>query len=255
MNTKHTIDIADDFFPGLESVAADVDAKPIHLLSVMMSESGVRANAHNPHGNASGLIQFMPATLAGLGWRSGDAAFRQLSATEQLRFVRAYFLPHKGKLVSAAACYVATFLPALLKHADDPIFVLTAKNGPLGWAYAPNAVFDRNKDYAITVGELEDAIARNCRGLRWAELVARLAGHAVVPELADGFDLRTTLGLQRALMRLGYEVGDADGVPGLKTRAGVTAFQRDHRLAVDGIYGPKTRAALEIALAEAANTS
>jgi hypothetical protein len=147
-----------------------------------MSESGVRANAHNPHGDASGLIQFMPATLAGHGWRSGHVAFRTLDATAQLPFVRAYFLPHTGKLVSAAACYVATFLPALLRHAHDADFVLTAKNGPLGWAYAPNAVFDRNKDYAITVGELEDAITRNCRGPRWAELTARLARHGVVQE-------------------------------------------------------------------------
>lgn len=256
MTWKHTSDIAGDFFPGFESVAEDVGAKPIHLLSVMMSESGVRANAHNPNGNASGLIQFMPATLAGLGWRAGDAAFRQLNATAQLPFVRAYFLPHKGKLVSAAACYVATFLPALLRHAHDPGYVLTAKNGPLGWAYAPNAVFDRNKDYAITVGELEDAIARNCRGPRWAELTARLARHGIVPEPADsGIDLRTTLGLQTALAHLGYDVGKIDGLPGPKTRTGVAAFQRDRGLVVDGIYGPKTRAALETALAKAANTS
>jgi peptidoglycan hydrolase-like protein with peptidoglycan-binding domain len=37
--------------------------------------------------------------------------------------------------------------------------------------------------------------------------------------------------------------------PGPKTRAGAVAFQ-DHGLVVDGIYGPKTRAASEIALAE-----
>lgn len=256
MTSRHTSDIADDFFTGLESVAEDVGAKAIHLLSVMMSESGVRANAHNPHGDASGLIQFMPATLAGLGWRAGAAAFRRLSATEQLPFVRAYFAPHKGKLVSAAACYVATFLPALLKRAHDPSFVLTAKNGPLGWAYAPNAVFDRNKDYAITVGELEEAIARNCRGPRWAELTARLARHCVVPEPTDrSVDLRTTVGVQTALTRLGYDLGAIDGIPGPKTRAAITAFQRDHRLVADGIYGPKTRAALETTLANKANAS
>ncbi len=250
MNWKHTSDIADDFFPGLESVAEDVGAKPIHLLSVMMSESGVRANAHNPHGDASGLIQFMPATLAGLGWRAGDAAFRKLSATEQLPFVRAYFLPHKGKLVSAAACYVATFLPALLRRAHDPGFVLTARNGPLGWAYAPNAVFDRNKDYAITVGELEDAIARNCRGPRWVELVTRLAGRPLLPE-ADTvpLDLGTTMGLQAALTRLGLNPGPIDGIPGPLTRSALLAFQRTTpSLSADGIYGPLTRAAIATAL-------
>jgi len=121
----------------------------------------------------------------------------------------------------------------------------------LGWAYAPNAVFDRNKDYAITVGELEDAIARNCKGPRWAELTARLARHSVVPEPADSaVDLRTTFGMQSALRRLGYDVGEVDGVPGPLTRASVTAFQRHYGLVVDGIYGPKTRAALAAAPAK-----
>ncbi|HVJ89278.1 MAG TPA: hypothetical protein VM580_05700, partial [Labilithrix sp.] len=55
-------------------------------------------------------------------------------------------------------------IPVRAPRLANPQFVLTANTGPLGWAYAPNAVFDRNKDYAITVGELEDAIARNCRG-------------------------------------------------------------------------------------------
>lgn len=124
----------------------------------------------------------------------------------------------------------STTLPALLSHAHDPDFVLTAKGGPLGWAYAPNVVFDRNKDYATTVGELEDAIARNCRGPRWAELTERLARHAVVRVPTDSsIDLRTTLGLHTALTRLGYEVGRVDGILGPKTRAGVVAFQKDHR--------------------------
>lgn len=206
----------------------------------------------------------MPATLRGLGWTEGHEAFRRLSATQQLPYVERYFLPYKSLLSqpyssdlsrdglgsTAAALYVATFLPALLKHAHNPDFVLTAKNGPLGWAYGPNAVFDRNKDLAITVRELGEAIERNCRGKRWSEIVARLAHLPVVQELADyGFDLRTTIGVQRALERLGYEPGPIDGIPGARTRAAVRAFQQDHtHLVADGIFGPRTRAALEIAL-------
>ena len=49
-----------------------------------------------------------------------------------------------------------------------------------------------------------------------------------------------------------YDVGDADGIPGPKTRAGVEAFQRDYGLVVDGIYGPRTRGAIEQALKTAA---
>lgn len=177
MKAVHTTDLDDQFFPGLLGVAEAVQARPVHLLSVMMAESGVRASAWNRNGNASGLIQFMPATLVGLGWTSGHEAFRKLTATQQLPYVRKYFHPHKGRLVSVGAVYVATFLPALLKHAHDPDFVLTAKGGRLSWAYEPNKVFDVDKNYAITVRELEDAVHRACRGARWVEIVSRLAGY------------------------------------------------------------------------------
>jgi hypothetical protein len=231
----------------------------------MYSESGCRADAWNDNPknlppeqrwNASGLIQFMPTTLRGLGWADGHAAFRRLSATEQLTYVRRYYDPYRGHLDTVAGLYVATFLPALVNHAGDPMFVLTAKGGPLGWAYAPNAAFDANGDHAITVRELEEAVARNCRGPRWTELNKRLCGDEVDPILTeDAIDLRTTIGLQAALTRLGYNVGAIDGIAGPRTSAAVAAFQRDCGLTVDGIYGPRTLAALGTAFANEQNTS
>lgn len=50
--------------------------------------------------------------------------------------------------------------------------------------------------------------------------------------------------LQQRLAVLGYKPGAADGIFGSKTLAAVKAFQTDHKLAVDGIAGPKTWAAL-----------
>ena len=57
--------------------------------------------------------------------------------------------------------------------------------------------------------------------------------------------------LQTALMRLGYGLGSCgiDGDYGRATMAAVQLFQHDHGLAVDGICGPKTWAALDKALA------
>lgn len=56
--------------------------------------------------------------------------------------------------------------------------------------------------------------------------------------------------LQADLATLGYDPGPLDGVMGLKTRAAVRSFQADHPpLAVDGIPGPATRAAIDRALA------
>ena len=50
--------------------------------------------------------------------------------------------------------------------------------------------------------------------------------------------------LQQRLTALGYKPGTADGIFGSKTLAAVRAFQTDHKLAVDGIAGPKTWTAL-----------
>jgi|GEM_PF-2597019 len=244
-----TSDIDDAFFPRLQEIADEVVARPRDLLSVWYSESGVRAAAHNPHGHASGIFQVMPATLMGLGWSKGHEAYRKLTATEQLEWALRYYRAYRGSLVSIGAVYTATFLPVFVKRAGDPSFVLCAQNGPLGWAYGPNAVFDKNKDFKITVGELEAAVARNCVGPRWAELVARLEGKWDGEDLVEaGFDLRTTIGLQRALSRLGHDPGPIDGIPGAKTAAAVLAFQKARGLVADGIYGPITRATLELAL-------
>nr|WP_242833176.1 spore cortex-lytic enzyme [Desulfosporosinus acidiphilus] len=53
------------------------------------------------------------------------------------------------------------------------------------------------------------------------------------------------LTLQGELSNLGYSVGTLDGIYGPKTLAAVEAFQQSDHLQVDGIDGPLTQAALE----------
>lgn len=65
----------------------------------------------------------------------------------------------------------------------------------------------------------------------------------------EGEDVRT---LQTNLIRLGYSCGKwgADGDFGDATEIAVKEFQQQHGVGADGIYGPKTRAAMEKALAD-----
>lgn len=72
-------------------------------------------------------------------------------------------------------------------------------------------------------------------------------GDRVLRNGDEGEDVRE---LQTDLIRLGYDCGKwgADGDFGDATEIAVRAFQRDHDLAVDGEFGPKSCAALRAAL-------
>lgn len=274
---KHTRDIPPSFDRAFVEACARIRCKPLDLAGVIMSESGAVAHAHNPHGDASGLIQFMPDTLRWLGFRhdlpklDAAAAFRHLDARAQLPFVVAYYdaFAKVGRPWSSAGrLYQATFLPGTLGAKHEPDDVL-AGPGVLEWAVRANLVLDLNKDGAITIGELDERVRNAQRGARWSELAARIVaaggGEAegptvigLVAELDMDTDealdasLRTVAGYQAALNRLGFGDLVVDGYIGPRTRAAVVAFQADRGLAADGIVGPKTREALAVALRTAA---
>lgn len=74
-------------------------------------------------------------------------------------------------------------------------------------------------------------------------LVAASLVALVLAPTAGGFNPQIA-GLQIALRERGLYPGPIDAVQGPKTVRAVRTFQRRHRLAVDGIAGPRTRAAL-----------
>jgi len=236
-----TADLSDGFFAKIKVVATNLQCESLDLLKVMKSESNVKATAHNANGHASGLIQFMPATLKNLGWTKGHEDFRKLTAEEQLPYVEMYFKPHvKEGLGSAARLYQVTFLPATMKDGSTPDTVICKKGGKHDFAYEPNKVFDTAKKGYITVGDLQAAIDRNAKGSRWEEIEARLTGKPI----NRAIDLATMLGKQRALVALGYKPGDPDGADGPKTQAAAREFQKAHGLSGDGKIGPMTTAKL-----------
>lgn len=76
---------------------------------------------------------------------------------------------------------------------------------------------------------------------------ARLLGSRILRNGDEGEDVKQ---MQSGLIRLGYDLGKwgADGDFGDATELAVKAFQADFDLEVDGEFGPKSLAALELAL-------
>ncbi len=68
-------------------------------------------------------------------------------------------------------------------------------------------------------------------------------GSLAVSHHAGGRQM-TILDLQKALKRAGFDPGPLDGISGPKTRAAIKAFQAARGLVVDGIAGPVTRGRL-----------
>lgn len=250
----HTTDLSDAFFTGLRAIGSSLGVEPLYLLQTMMAESSIRAEAHNPHGDASGLIQFMPATLRGLGWTAGHAAFRQLSAEQQLPYVERYYRPyqHYG-LHSIARLRQATFLPATLPGGSEADRVLAGRDGPYAAAYRANSGLDRRHDGTIRVSDLTAAVERACVGPRWHEAQGRLEQAAgggssvpVVPPptppslpaparpmLRQGSRGSWVVRAQTQLNQIDAQLR-ASGQPGLDTVP----------LRTDGNFGPLTRRAV-----------
>ena len=117
------------------------------LAAVMACESGFRAEATNPTGGATGLIQFMPSTARHLGTTTD--ALRGMTAEEQLPFVEAYYRPFTGAIRSATDAYMATFLP---KYVGQPGDTVLATDPEI--IYVQNKGFDHTGKGFITVNDV-----------------------------------------------------------------------------------------------------
>ena len=118
------------------------------LMTVFYAESKVNPKALNNSSGASGLIQFLPSTAKALG--TTTAIIRQSTATKQLDWVYAYFLPYKSKLKTVYDCYFAVFYPAALGKSDGTVIFRTGQTG-----YTQNKGLDVDGDGSITVGNIK----------------------------------------------------------------------------------------------------
>ena len=140
------------FSSKVEEISRYINCDPKDLLGMMNSESGVNPQAVNGSSGATGLIQFMPSTAKGLG--TTTAALKQMSAIEQLDYVKAYFGSHSAKM-TAGDLYTQCFLPARVGKE-----VVCNNSDILAWAYKANPGFDTNKDGKITNSEMSAFVER-----------------------------------------------------------------------------------------------
>ncbi|HEX5540932.1 MAG TPA: N-acetylmuramoyl-L-alanine amidase [Micromonospora sp.] len=109
--------------------------------------------------------------------------------------------------------------------------------------------FDRETERAVCAfqqsrglscdGEVGAETLRALEAARW-RLGSRTLHHTV-PEPLCGEDVRT---LQERLLEMGYDVGRADSVYGVRTARAMAQFQREVGLRPDGACGPQTINAL-----------
>lgn len=170
------------FYPALVAMCKRVQMNPEDLLCVMWTESmGLDATAGNPHGGAAGLIQFMPDTLQGVGYKEGSEEFRKLSGEQQIpyieRYIRSQMGINGGPFTSAAQYYLANFWPVALKRPDvrakDMSAVIIDKDKQPK-IYNVNQGLDVDHDGKITLGDFYALTERTKKTSGFQKAVAQL---------------------------------------------------------------------------------
>ena len=163
------------FLQKLQEIAAKLGIPAEWLMIVFKIESTVDHRRVNPVSGATGLIQFMPATAAGLG--TSTAALRAMSNLQQLDYVLKYFSPFRGRLNSITDLYTVTFFPRALGKPDN--YILQTDTIKAGTIAAQNRPYDLNRDGQITHGELKAAILKKVPAEAMAALKKKIAWFSV----------------------------------------------------------------------------
>jgi peptidoglycan hydrolase-like protein with peptidoglycan-binding domain len=206
--------VTSEFIEIVEEMAERLETQPEYLLAAMSFETGGRFDPaiQNKIG-ATGLIQFLKGTAAGLGTTTDKLA--KMTSVAQLEYVEKYLKPFKGKLDSLEAVYTS-ILSGSPKKPDTVLF----KAGTPAYKLNP---LDWNNDGEITAAEATTIVG------------ARLYGGVII--------------VQQRLLDLGFvpanlQAGFADGRWGTNTSLILAAFQKKKNLKQTGLMNEETGKAL-----------
>jgi hypothetical protein len=136
------------------AVASRLGCTLNQLFGVMYIESRLNPKAQNKYTNATGLIQFMPATARGLG--TTVEHLLSLTNVQQLYYVEKYLKPYKGRLHNVYDLYFAVFFPVAIGKPDS--FIMQSASLSPAIIARQNPMYDINKDGKITVKEVKTII-------------------------------------------------------------------------------------------------
>lgn len=138
-------------------VADALEVKVEWLMAVMAFESAetFTASVQNPISRATGLIQFMPRTAAGMDTSVEELS--QMTAEDQLNYVYRYLLPYKGRMKTMSDLYMAVLWPAAVGKPYDFVLFASATHPA---AYAQNRGLDVDQDGRITKTEATAYVQR-----------------------------------------------------------------------------------------------
>lgn len=143
--------VSAEFREAVFRICAALGIEPDYLMACIAWESNetFSPSVKNMAGSgATGLIQFMPPTAKGLG--TTVQALAKMTAVEQLDYVRMYFKPYQGRLVTLSDVYMAILWPRAIGKPEN--YVLWSK-ATKPTTYAQNKGLDANRDGSITKAE------------------------------------------------------------------------------------------------------
>lgn len=141
--------VSQEFRAKVREIAERLGFDPNWLMAVMAWETGKTfspAEKNKAGSGATGLIQFIPSTAAGLG--TSTQALKNMTAVEQLDYVYAYYRPYAARVRDLADAYMAVLWPRAVGKADD--YVLWTAGSIY---YTQNRGLDLNHDGTITKAE------------------------------------------------------------------------------------------------------
>lgn len=233
VNVPGIENVSEAFKEKVKKLAADLETDPNFLMAIMSFETGhtFSPKKKNPVSGATGLIQFMPKTAAGLG--TTIQQLEKMTAEDQLDVVAQYFQPFRGKLTTLEDAYMAVLFPKAVGKGRG--FVLF-KSPSI--QFKQNKGLDINGDGLITVGEAAQKVRQG--------LGADTLGAVTV--LKRGMKSPEVDSLQDEMIDLGYmtleEKKGGPGKFGPITEGAVKRFQSDNELNETGMFDLPTQAAV-----------